>query len=107
MKRMNKNYNITEQTNAIIKAVAEDLSLPDSYALDNICLSYWRMAHKNDHKPLPTPTNQKRIYKKQETQYPLLEGMNKETWIKQYQPEFKKWGYSKDQIEEIWNTIEK
>jgi len=46
MKRMKKMYSITKQTEAIIKELAREISMPESYALDNMAINYWRMTHK-------------------------------------------------------------
>lgn len=47
MERLKKLYSITELTNNIIKQIAKEQCVPESYALDNIVQSFYRMTHKN------------------------------------------------------------
>ena len=51
--RMKKLYSITEQTYQIIKKLADEQQIPESYAVDNMAINYWRMTHKGqDFKPV-------------------------------------------------------
>lgn len=65
MKRVKKLFNITETTIAIIQKIAKDQMLPESYALDNICLNYYRMLYKGQTIP-NTITKQEHKTKKSE-----------------------------------------
>jgi len=70
MKRMKKMYSITGLTDAIIKRLAEEINMPESYALDNMTLNYWRMTHKGKDMPIPT-----------EIKVNVKKGLTDEEWI--------------------------
>lgn len=89
MKRVKKLFNITETTIAIIQKIAKDQMLPESYALDNICLNYYRMLYKGQTIP-NTITKQEHKTKKSELkelerQLLLVNETLKETYLSEKQ----------------------
>lgn len=76
MKRVKKLFNITESTIAIIQKIAKDQMLPESYALDNICLNYFRMLYKGQ--PIPSAIT-KQVHKTKKSE--LKEINERLEWI--------------------------